>query len=179
MVLMARAIEHRGAERAAGRKPMERDAKILSAIAGAILVVAIGVVAYSNFGSAVRSTSRLPDGGKVAPKPVAGEVRSRRANWLRISSSRPSTARRSRSSSLRGKVVFLNVWATWCGPAARRCRRSRRFTKNSRHEQDFVVLAVSQDSDGRARGGFLRGKQRVQVRRSARSHRIRSATPTT
>ena len=52
-----------------------------------------------------------------------------------------------RLSQLKGKVVLLNVWATWCAP----CRQEMP-TMQTLHQRlqnaDFVLLAVSQDADG-------------------------------
>ena len=49
----------------------------------------------------------------------------------------------------RGKLVFLNVWATWCPPC-----REEMPSMESLHRRmqgtDFVMLAVSQDEDGSA-----------------------------
>lgn len=54
-----------------------------------------------------------------------------------------------RLSQLKGKVVLLNVWATWCGP----CRKEMPTMEALAHKlsgEDFVLLAVSQDVDGAA-----------------------------
>ena len=52
-----------------------------------------------------------------------------------------------RLSQLKGKVVFLNVWATWCPP----CRKEMP-TMETLYQKlkgtDFVMLAVSEDADG-------------------------------
>ncbi len=52
-----------------------------------------------------------------------------------------------RLSELRGKVVFLNLWATWCPPCIAEMPSiealHRRFAGS-----DLVVLAVSEDADG-------------------------------
>ncbi len=52
-----------------------------------------------------------------------------------------------RLSQLKGKVILLNVWATWCGP----CRQEMPTMEALAHKlsgEDFVLLAVSQDVDG-------------------------------
>lgn len=51
-----------------------------------------------------------------------------------------------RLSQLKGNVIFINVWATWCGP----CRMElpiiqRMYDKYS--DRNFVVLAVNVDAD--------------------------------
>ncbi len=52
-----------------------------------------------------------------------------------------------RLSQLKGKVVFLNIWATWCPP----CRKEMP-TMESLYQRfkgmDFVMLAVNQDAEG-------------------------------
>jgi len=53
-----------------------------------------------------------------------------------------------RLSQLKGKIVLLNVWATWCPP----CRKEMP-TMEALHQKmksaDFVMLAASQDVDGK------------------------------
>lgn len=54
-----------------------------------------------------------------------------------------------RLSDFRGKIVFLNVWATWCPP----CRMEMPSMEQLHRRlsgKDFVMLAVSEDEDGSA-----------------------------
>ncbi|HVA69377.1 MAG TPA: TlpA disulfide reductase family protein [Candidatus Binataceae bacterium] len=47
---------------------------------------------------------------------------------------------------LRGKVVFLNVWATWCGPCREEMPSMEKLYEDMQGNKDFVMLAVSQDT---------------------------------
>ena len=54
-----------------------------------------------------------------------------------------------RLANLKGRVVFLNVWTTWCEP----CREempSMQALYERLHGPDFEMLAVSADQEGRA-----------------------------
>ncbi len=53
-----------------------------------------------------------------------------------------------RLSAFRGRVVLLNLWATWCPP----CREEMPSMEQLYHrlkDQDFALLAVSQDEEGK------------------------------
>jgi thiol-disulfide isomerase/thioredoxin len=58
-------------------------------------------------------------------------------------------------SQLRGNVVFVNLWATWCGP----CRMELPLLQdlyNKYSDRNFVVLTVNVDSDRSRVGPFLK-----------------------
>ena len=60
-----------------------------------------------------------------------------------------------RLSALRGKVVLLNLWATWCPPCREEMPSMERLYQRFRG-RDFQLLAVSQDEEGaRAVGPFV------------------------
>ncbi|MFM7204926.1 MAG: redoxin domain-containing protein [Myxococcota bacterium] len=51
-----------------------------------------------------------------------------------------------RLGELRGKVVLINLWATWCGPCARELEAFKGLYSRY-HEKGLEILAVSVDSD--------------------------------
>lgn len=60
-----------------------------------------------------------------------------------------------RLSDYRGHVVFLNFWATWCGPCKVEMPAMERLYRDYRR-QGFVILAVSSDPEGAAVTGPFR-----------------------
>lgn len=54
-----------------------------------------------------------------------------------------------RLSQLKGKIVMLNVWTTWCPPCRKEMPTMETLYQRLK-SSDFVMLAVSQDVDGKS-----------------------------
>jgi peroxiredoxin len=52
-------------------------------------------------------------------------------------------------SQFKGKIVFLNVWATWCGPCKTEMPSMEKLYQKFKKE-DFVMLAISIDRQGKS-----------------------------
>jgi peroxiredoxin len=52
-------------------------------------------------------------------------------------------------ANLRGKVVILNVWATWCEPCRAEMPSMETLYEDFKSNKNFVLLAVSQDEGSR------------------------------
>lgn len=90
----------------------------------ALVLLGAGALWFQQTSSRVRSTFPAPD-----------------------FTARDLNGRPLRLSDLRGKVVFLNLWATWCAP----CREempSMEMLQREMAGQDFVIVAVSEDANG-------------------------------
>ncbi|MGH8013012.1 MAG: TlpA family protein disulfide reductase [Candidatus Binataceae bacterium] len=127
---------------------MGRSAKILSGTAVVILLLALALIIYvqwpgrggnpapdialaSQPGLTRADTPPVP-AGKMAPGFTLKDMQGHTVSL----------------SSLRGKVVFLNIWATWCPPCREEMPSIESLYKEFHNDHDFVILAVSQDTDG-------------------------------
>ena len=99
--------------------------------------VAIGVVMALVFGTAlaikIRPQIDLLGVGSAAPGFHATDLRT----------GRPTTL-----ADYRGKVVLLNVWATWCQPCRVEMPSMERLYRRLGDGSDFRVVAVSIDEQG-------------------------------
>ncbi len=58
-------------------------------------------------------------------------------------------------SAFKGKVVFLNFWATWCGPCRSEMPSMQRMYEKL-HDAGLEILAVDLQEEKRAVEGFVR-----------------------
>src|SRR6516164_9580835 len=131
---------------------MSSNVRIISAISLGALLIAIGLISFVNLTSlrtlgSTRLDSEipsLPHGTTVAAGKLAPDFALKDLKGDEIS-----------LASLRGKVVFLNIWATWCAPCREEMPSIESLYKDFKANKDFVVLAVSQDTDGTAVRPFI------------------------
>jgi peroxiredoxin len=60
-----------------------------------------------------------------------------------------------RLADLRGKIVFLNLWATWCPPCRAEMPSMEALYQRFKG-RDFAMLAVAEDTDTAAVAAFVR-----------------------
>jgi len=118
---------------------MSRDGKILTAIAaglGFMGLVFVAVVLLLGRNRQALSTPGANADTSIAAGKLAPDFQLKDLNGHIYT-----------LSKLRGHIVFLNLWATWCPP----CREEMPSIQALYHEfakdPDFVVLAVSEDAE--------------------------------
>jgi peroxiredoxin len=128
---------------------MSRDGKILSTIAAIAMLAALGLVVLSALGGRGTLASigvSLDRGrtavaaGKIAPDFTLTDLEGKSHSL----------------SAFRGKVVFLNLWATWCPPCRSEMPSIQALYSAFQKDNDFVVLAVSEDSDVKSVPTYIR-----------------------
>ncbi|HYB92305.1 MAG TPA: TlpA disulfide reductase family protein [Candidatus Binataceae bacterium] len=119
---------------------MDPRNKLLYLASAGILFAGIVLLVVAS----VRSGRNVPSGGAgVAGGRVAAGDRAANFNLDSLDGHKVSL------EALRGKVVFLNVWATWCGPCLQEMPSMETLFDELKSRSDFVMLAVSQDTRGR------------------------------
>src|SRR2546428_12853255 len=116
---------------------MSSNARILSAISLGALLIAIGLISFVNLSSRRtigspgfnRDTVPLSQSGEVAAGKLAENFQLKNLKGDEIS-----------LASLRGKVVFLNIWATWCAPCREEMPSIESLYNDFKANKDFVVL---------------------------------------
>jgi len=115
---------------------MTRD-RILSIIAGLLLLAGVGMIVLRLIGDDQLWLGR--HAGGTPPTIAAGRM----APDFKL----PGLDGKEMSlAQQRGKVVFLNVWATWCPPCREEMPSIQALNRQFQKASDFVVLAVSEDS---------------------------------
>ena len=101
-----------------------------------IVVVLVGAAIYL----VATSSSRLP--GEMAKSVVVGDL----APDFQLEDTKGN---RVSLSNLRGKVVMVNFWATWCPPCKEEMPSMEKLNQIMAGE-DFVMLAINTEENGRS-----------------------------
>jgi peroxiredoxin len=124
--------------------------KVLAAIGACLVLTALLLFAASYELSHPHAVTMVPgasedhsSGDDSAPVP-AGDV----ASAFNLEDARSGET--VSLASLKGKVVFLNLWATWCGPCREEMPSMETLYDEFKGNKDFVMLAVSEDTKGKA-----------------------------
>jgi peroxiredoxin len=118
---------------------MEIKDKVLYLVAAIVVATGLTIVALSGHRGARLATNSEPSEAPVAAGSQAANFKLEKLDGTTVS-----------LQSLRGKVVFLNVWATWCEPCRQEMPSMETLYDDFKSNKDFVMLAVSQDTKGRA-----------------------------
>ena len=108
-------------------------ALIITGMLGAVLLL-VGSITWT--ATSAGSLHPVAQRGVVKPGEPAPNFQLRDMNGQVIS-----------LSDLRGKVVLLNFWATWCGPCRIEMPAMERLYRTF-DRKDFEILAVSTDAQG-------------------------------
>src|SRR5277367_6859883 len=124
---------------------MEIKHRILYLVAGVVVATGLAILVLSGHRGARLADSAPPASeAQSSDAPVAAGGQAADFKLEKLDGTTVSL------DSLRGKVVFLNVWATWCEPCREEMPSMQTLYDDFKGNKDFVMLAVSQDVKGRA-----------------------------
>jgi cytochrome c biogenesis protein CcmG, thiol:disulfide interchange protein DsbE len=120
------------------------QAKLISFMGAAIVLAGISFIGlrttsrYHHHRHPGKSASHADSGGEFGAGDIAADFQ------LDDLYGHPVTL-----SEMHGKVIFLNIWATWCGPCLEEMPSMETLYEQFKDHSDFAILAVSQDRKGR------------------------------
>jgi len=122
--------------------------KLLSTIAGAALLASVLLLAVSQIHRAAapapqQGEDTIDSLGHDDHGPIAAGAKAEPFKLTDLSGDSVSM------DELRGKVVFLNIWATWCAPCREEMPSMEKLYERLHDDKGFVMLAVSQDTGSR------------------------------
>lgn len=62
-------------------------------------------------------------------------------------------------TDLKGKVVFLNFWATWCPPCLAEMPSINKLYEKHKANSDVVFIMIDADSDFAKSGGYMQARK--------------------
>jgi peroxiredoxin len=133
---------------------MSRDAKILSVLAGVIMLAAIALIAFISLigrdeGPLSAETARASvEDSSVAAGKMAPDFH------LNDLAGKPVSL-----SQFRGRVVFLNLWATWCPPCREEMPSIEALHRAFKSDPNFTVLAVSEDAETKPVPNYIKSNK--------------------
>jgi cytochrome c-type biogenesis protein len=93
--------------------------------------------------AAVLAACSKPDRPETPPSANQGQVGQPAPQYAALTMKGDSIS----LADLRGKVVLMNVWATWCGPCRKEIPELRTLHANYK-DRGLEVIGISVDSDG-------------------------------
>jgi thiol-disulfide isomerase/thioredoxin len=141
---------------------MMTDGWLIVQIAAAALAASVLLVAWGDLGG-LAFVRRWPTGAKflvgllaiggiiaavVGPNYLASDRAGGKGAPLDLDWKLASVAdgKEVNLSSFRGKVLFINIWATWCGPCVAEMPSIEQLYQNFAGRDDVAFLLISQDS---------------------------------
>src|SRR5215469_18947205 len=128
---------------------MEASNRLLYMVAAVVVVVGLGLAIIIENHRAPQmgdvtdyATTKAPAARESAPVAAGGKAADFHLESL--------DGKTISLDQFQGKVVFLNVWATWCEPCREEMPSMQTLYDEFRANKDFVMLAVSQDEKGRS-----------------------------